>query len=91
MLPWKLQKRQILTVNQNLPSVYFSLGKSQLVSCYLSLAMIWQITHTHKLPKMCSATVGMVTTVQVGACKVLYINLGSPILAGSPLQPTLNY
>ena len=31
------------------------------------------------------------TTVQVGACEVLYIYLGSPILAGSPLQPTLNY
>ena len=31
--------------------------------------------------------VGMATTVQVGACEVLYIYLGSPILAGSPLQP----
>ena len=35
--------------------------------------------------------VGMATTVQVGACEVLCIYLGSPILAGSPLQPTLNY
>ena len=35
--------------------------------------------------------VGMATTVQVGACEVLYIYLGSPFLAGSPLQPTLNY
>ena len=35
--------------------------------------------------------VGMATTVQVGACEVLYIYLGSPILAGSPLQPSLNY
>ena len=35
--------------------------------------------------------VGMDTTVQVGACEVLYIYLGSPILAGSPLQLTLNY
>ena len=36
---------------------------------------------------------GMVTTVQVGACEVLsyIIYLGSPILAESPLQPTLNY
>ena len=36
---------------------------------------------------------GMATTVQVGACEVLYniIYLGSPILAKSPLQPTLNY
>ena len=35
--------------------------------------------------------VGMATTVQVGACEVLYIYLGSPILGGSPSQPTLNY
>ena len=35
--------------------------------------------------------VGMATTAQVGAYEVLYIYLGSPILAGSPLQPTLNY
>ena len=35
--------------------------------------------------------VEMDTTVQVGACEFLYIYLGSPILAGSPLQPTLNY
>ena len=59
MLPWKLQKRQILTVNQNLLSVYFSLAKFQLVSCNLSLAMIWQMTYspyTFKLPKLCSAT-----------------------------------
>ena len=36
---------------------------------------------------------GMATTVQVGACEVLsyIIYLGSPILAESPLQPTLNY
>ena len=56
MLPWKLQKRQILPVNQDLSSVYFSLAKFQLVSCNLSLAMIWQVTFTHKLPKPCSAT-----------------------------------
>ena len=56
MLPWKLRKRQILPVNQNFSSVYFSLAKSQLVSCNLSLAMIWQMTYTHKLPKLCSAT-----------------------------------
>ena len=47
MLPWKLQ---------NLSSVYFSLAKFQLVSCNLSLAMIWQMTYTHKLPTLCSAT-----------------------------------
>ena len=36
--------------------MYFSLAKFQLVSCNLSLAMIWQIIYTHKLPKLCSAT-----------------------------------
>ena len=56
MLPWKLRKRQILPVNQNLSSVYFSLAKFQLVSCKLSLAIIWQMRYTHKLPKLCSAT-----------------------------------
>ena len=56
MLPWKLRKRQCLPVNQNLPSVHFSLAKFQLVSSNLSLAMIWQMTHNHKLPKLCSAT-----------------------------------
>ena len=34
----------------------FSLAKFQLVSCNLSLAMIWQRTHTHELPKLCSDT-----------------------------------
>ena len=56
MLPWKLRKRQILPVNQNLLSVYFSLAKFQLVSCNLSLAMVWHMTYTHKLLKLCSAT-----------------------------------
>ena len=56
MLPWKLRKRQVLPVNQNLTSVYFSLAKFQLVSCKLSLAMIWQMTYTHKLSKLCSTT-----------------------------------
>ena len=56
MLPWKLRKHQILPVTQNLLSVYFSLAKFQLVSCNLSLAMIWQMTYTHKLPKLYSAT-----------------------------------
>ena len=41
---------QILPVNQNLSSLHFSLTKFQLVSCNLSLAMIWQMTYTHKLP-----------------------------------------
>ena len=56
MLPWKLRKGQILPVNQNLPSVYFLPAKFQLVSRNLSLAMIWQMTYTNKLPKLCSAT-----------------------------------
>ena len=56
MLPWKLRRRQILLVNQNLSSVYFSPAKFQLVSCNLSLAMMWQMTCAHKLPKLCSAT-----------------------------------
>ena len=56
MLPWKLQKRQILPVNQNFSSVYFSLAKFPLVTWNLPLAMIWQMTHTHKLPKLCSDT-----------------------------------
>ena len=56
MLPWKLRKLEILPVNQNRSSVYFSLAKFQLVSCNLSLAMIWQMTYTHKMPKLCSAT-----------------------------------
>ena len=56
MLPWKLRKRQFLPVNQNLLSVHFSLAKFQLVSSNLSLAMIWQMTYNHKLPKLCSTT-----------------------------------
>ena len=56
MLPWKLRKCQILPVSQNLSSVYFSPAKFQLVSCNLFLATIWQMTYTHKLPKLCSAT-----------------------------------
>ena len=56
MLPWKLQKCQILPVNQNLSLVYFSLAKFQLVSCNPSLTIIWQMTYTHKLLKLCAAT-----------------------------------
>ena len=54
MFPWKLRKRHILPVSQNFSSVYFSLAKFQLVSCNLSLAMIWQMTYTHKKPKLLS-------------------------------------
>ena len=51
---------------------------------------------TPKVPSTVVANqviVGMATSVQVGACEVLYdiIYLGLPILAESPLQPTLNY
>ena len=56
MLPRKLRKRQILSVNQNLSTVYFSLAKFQPVSWNLYLATIWQMTYTHKLPKLCKAT-----------------------------------
>ena len=63
MLPWKLQKCQILPVNQNLSSVYFPLAKFQLVSCNPSLAIIWQMTYTQKLPKPCSATLIMITNI----------------------------
>ena len=56
MLPWKPQKRHIWPVSQTLSSVYFLLAKFQLVSCNLSLAIIWQMRYTHKLPKLCSAT-----------------------------------
>ena len=59
MLPWKLRKRHILPVNQNLSSVYFSPAKFQLVSYNLSLATIWQMRYTHKLPKLCSATLNV--------------------------------
>ena len=56
MLPWKQRKRHILHVDQNLLSVYFSLANFQLVRCNLSLAMIWQMNYTYKLPKLCSTT-----------------------------------
>ena len=56
MWPWKQRKRHLLPVSQNLSPVYFSHAEFQLVSCNLSLAMIWEMTYTHKLPKLCSAT-----------------------------------
>ena len=62
MLPWKLRKRHILPASQILLSVYFSLAKFQLVSCNLSLAMIWQRTYTHELPELCSATLKTLAT-----------------------------
>ena len=70
MLPWKLRKRQILLVNQNLSSVYFSPAKFQVVSCNLPLAMIWQMTYPHKLPKLCSATLRNVAALRNFQCNV---------------------
>ena len=60
-------KTSNFTVSQNLSSVYFSLAKFQLVSCNLSLAIIWQMTYTQKLPKLRSATL----IAQVRYIKVL--------------------
>ena len=60
-------KSHILPASQNLLSVYFSLVKFQLVSCNLSLAMISQKTYTHKLPKLCSATLRLHVVVHVFA------------------------
>ena len=69
MLPWKLGKRHILHVNQNLSLVYFLLAKFQLVSCNLSLALIWQMTYTHKLPKLCSVALkGLCHQLHVLVC-----------------------
>ena len=70
MLPWKLRKRHILPASQNLLSVYFSLAKFQLVSCNLSLAMIWQRTYTHKLPKLCSVTLNV--TLNLSNIEAMY-------------------
>ena len=53
-------KTSHFTCQQNLSSVCFSRAKFQLVSYNFSLAMIWQITYTHKLPKPCSATLSHV-------------------------------
>ena len=64
MLPWKLRKRHILPASQSLLSVYFSLAKFQLESCNLFLAMIWQRTYTHELPKLCSVTLKQLTVTQ---------------------------
>ena len=80
MLPWKLRKRQILPVNQNLSSVYFSPAKFQLVSCNLSLAMIWQMTYTHKLPKLCSATLSTGSRVHSYARATFSFDAGLSLL-----------
>ena len=92
MLPWKLRKRQIGPVSQNLSSLYFSLAKFQLVSCNLSLAIIWQMTYTQKLPKLCSATLisNSRETAKVfrgmrDKINVMVGNQASPLTPGEPL------
>ena len=65
----KPQKRQIVPVNQNLSSVYFHFAKFQLVSCNASLAVSWQMRYTHKLPKLCSATLNRKLRLRV-LCKI---------------------
>ena len=64
MLPWKLRKRHILPVNQNLSSV--SACELQPFSCHDLANYIYQEpgrapAYTHKLPDLCSATL-------IGAC-----------------------
>ena len=41
----------------------------------LSLAMIWQIIYTHKLPKLCSATLSSANLIAVLATNVIYAYL----------------
>ena len=91
MLPWKLRKRHILPVNQNLSTVYLLLVKFQLVSCNLSFAMIWQMTYTHKLPKLCSATLrvsqdeGFVSVIVLG--KLTCLKSAFEVDCGYPCAP----
>ena len=62
-------KTSNFTCHSNRSSVYCSLAKFQLVGCNLSLAMIWQMIYTHKLPKLCSATLkGMCHQLHVFVC-----------------------
>ena len=76
MLPWKLRKRQNLPVIKNLSSVYFSLTKFEFVSCNLSLPMIWQMTYTHKLPKLCLATLKCPYLQGLTEVSLFYISYG---------------
>ena len=69
-------------------SIFFT---CQVSACELLPFSCHDLANHTKSYSQTAKTVGMITTVRVGACKVLYIYLGSPILAGSPLQPTLNY
>ena len=85
MLPWKLRKCQILPVNQNLSSIYFPLAKFQLVSCNPSLATIWQMTYTQKLPKLCSATLSL----KICCLHDQYHNMSREKLYKKGLQRTL--
>ena len=52
----------------------FPPAKFQLVSCNLSLAMIWQMTYTHKLPKLCSATLILPVYVAKHCRSRIYVN-----------------
>ena len=79
MLPWKPRKRHIWPVSQTLSSVYFLLAKFQLVSCNLSLALIWQTTYTHKQPKLCSATLnGSAKTSTRDSVKIYLVDQRGP-------------
>ena len=102
MLPRKLRKRPFLSVNQNLSSVHFSLAKFQLVSSSLSLAMIWQMTYNHKLPKLCSATLILLEEKSFGSFDffnwpleghvTLYQqNASSKIFPGSSIVACINF
>ena len=53
---FKMEVKQTDFVTHLIITVYFLLAKFQLVSSNLSVAIIWQMTYTQKLPKLCSAT-----------------------------------
>ena len=49
--------------------------QSQLVSCNPSLAMNWQMTYIHKLPKLCSATLMAHSFSKSGTCRPICLFL----------------
>ena len=51
-----LLRRIALETKISILNSQIQVAKFQLVSCNLSLAMIWQMTYTLKLPNLCSAT-----------------------------------
>ena len=63
MLPWELQKRQILPVNQNFSSVYYSIAllacELQPFSCHDLVNDILLVTNCPT--KLCSATFNLYT------------------------------